>query len=102
MQIGFVGLGKMGLNMSRRLLKGRHKVVGFNREKSQTMELVRAGGKGVDSLEHLVKELKKPRVIWLMLPAGVPTESTIESLKGLLEKGDIIIDGGNTKNIVLK
>jgi 6-phosphogluconate dehydrogenase len=96
MQIGMVGLGRMGLNMSRRLLKGRHKVVGYNRTDDETAELIKAGGKGVYSLEELVEALKPPRVIWLMLPAGEPTESTIEKLKGLLKKGDTIIDGGNT------
>jgi 6-phosphogluconate dehydrogenase len=96
MQIGMVGLGKMGLNMSRRLLKGRHKVVGYNRTPDETADLIKAGGKGTYSLEELVDTLKVPRVIWLMLPAGEPTESTIGRLRGLLKRGDTIIDGGNT------
>jgi len=96
MQIGMVGLGKMGLNMSKRLLKGRHKVVGYSISKQEVASLQKAGGKGTGSLEGLVGVLKAPRVIWLMLPAGSPTEETIKRLKGLLERGDTIIDGGNS------
>ena len=96
MQIGMVGLGKMGLNMSKRLIKGKHKVVGFSISKKDVSDLTRAGGKGVSSLEALVGELKAPRVIWLMLPAGEITENTIKRLRGLLKRGDTIIDGGNT------
>ena len=91
MQIGFVGLGKMGLNMSRRLIKGGHKIVGYNRSPDETELLIKARGKGVYSLEELVQELKAPRIIWLMIPAGAPTDDTIKKLTPLLKKGDTII-----------
>ena len=96
MRIGIVGLGKMGLNMTRRLLKGRHKVVAFNRSKPAVREAVRAGAIGASSLSVLVSKLPHPRVVWLMLPAGLPTEDTIDELKSLLDKGDTIVDGANS------
>jgi 6-phosphogluconate dehydrogenase len=96
MQIGMVGLGKMGLNMARRLLKGRHGIVGYNLEQGAVRELERAGGTGAKDLGALVQALKAPRVVWLMLPAGKPTEETVDALLGRLKKGDIIVDGGNT------
>ncbi|MCK4910103.1 MAG: decarboxylating 6-phosphogluconate dehydrogenase [Thermodesulfovibrionales bacterium] len=96
MRIGIVGLGKMGLNMTRRLLKGRHKVVAFNRSKPAVREAVRAGAIGASSLSVLVSKLPTPRVLWLMLPAGLPTEDTIDELKSLLSKGDTIVDGANS------
>ena len=96
MQISMVGLGRMGLNMSLRLLKGRHKVVAYDRAPASVRKAVRAGAHGARSLEEMVRKLKKPRVVWLMIPAGRPVWETIRVLSGLLEKGDIVIDGGNS------
>jgi 6-phosphogluconate dehydrogenase len=84
------------MNMARRLLRGRHAVVAYNRSPEKVDEIVKKGAKGAYSLEELVTKLKPPRVIWLMLPAGKPVDDAIESLKRLVKKGDIIVDGGNT------
>lgn len=96
MQIGMIGLGRMGMNMALRLLRGRHKVVAYNRTEEKVKELAKKGAKGAYTFEELVKALKPPRHIWIMLPAGMPVEDTISKLKGLLQKGDVIIDGGNS------
>ncbi|KAA8828693.1 phosphogluconate dehydrogenase (NAD(+)-dependent, decarboxylating) [Bifidobacterium tissieri] len=89
MQIGMIGLGRMGGNMVRRLKAGGHTVVGFDVNPESARD--------VDGLEALVAALDAPRVVWVMVPAGKPTESTIEALKALLEPGDVVIDGGNSK-----
>ena len=96
MRIGMVGLGKMGGNMAERLLVGRHEVVGHDRDPSSVESLVAKGGTGADSLEDLVAALPAPRVVWIMVPAGDPVEQTIAALTGLLEAGDVIVDGGNS------
>ncbi len=96
MQIAIVGLGRMGMNMALRLIKGRHKVVAYNRSPEKVREIVRKGAKGAFSLEELVQKLRPPRHVWIMLPAGRPVDETIEELKPLLTKGDTIIDGGNS------
>jgi 6-phosphogluconate dehydrogenase len=96
MQLGMAGLGKMGMNMVRRLLKGKHKVVAYNRSSERTREISREGATGAYSLEEMVKMLTPPRVIWLMIPAGKPVDDMISNFRGLLEKGDIIVDGGNS------
>ena len=96
MQIGMIGLGRMGMNMARRLLKGGQKVIAYNRTPDRVKEIIKEGAKGAYSLEELVKELTPPRITWLMLPAGKPVDEHIKELQGLLEKGDIIIDGGNS------
>ena len=96
MQIGMVGLGRMGMNMALRLLRGRHKVVAYNRSPEKVKELVKKGAKGAYTLEELVASLKPPRSVWIMLPAGMPVDDTITRMKGLLRKGDTIIDGGNS------
>ena len=96
MQLGLIGLGRMGMNMARRLLKGGHKVVAYNRTPERVKEIIKEGARGAYSLEELVKKLKPPRIIWLMLPAGRPVDEHIEELQGLLDKGDIIIEGGNS------
>ncbi len=96
MQIGMVGLGRMGLNMSRRLLKGGHEVWGYTRDPVKVDKACKEGLRCVNSLKELASGLKRPRTIWLMIPAGRPVDETIEALKGDLEEGDIIIDGGNT------
>jgi 6-phosphogluconate dehydrogenase len=96
MQIGMIGLGRMGMNMVRRLLKGRHKIVAYNRTPDRVREIVKEGADGAYSLEELVGKLKPPRLAWLMLPAGRPVDEHIEELQGLLAKGDILVEGGNS------
>lgn len=97
MQIGFVGLGRMGGNMAKRILRDSdHEVVGFNRDKGPVEELEQGGGKGAAGLDDLVQKLDKPRNVWLMIPAGEPTQNTITELLGMLDEGDLIIDGGNS------
>jgi 6-phosphogluconate dehydrogenase len=97
MQIGMIGLGKMGGNMSRRLMKAGHRCVVYARTAKTREALAKDGATAVPSLADVVKTLgEKPRAIWLMLPAGQVTEDTVETLAGLLERDDIIIDGGNS------
>jgi 6-phosphogluconate dehydrogenase len=96
MELGLIGLGKMGFNMAERLRQAGHKVVGFDFSKEVTAKLTATGSLGVDSLEDLVKNLKAPRAIWLMVPAGDPVDQTMAKLEPLMEKGDIFIDGGNS------
>ena len=96
MQIGIVGLGRMGLNMARRLTRDNHEVIGYNRTADAVQELEKDGGKGATSLEDLVRKLDAPRVVWLMIPSGKPVDDTIEELKGMLAPGDLVIDGGNS------
>lgn len=96
MQIGLIGLGRMGMNMARRLLRGGHEVVAYNRTSERVDEIVKEGAKGAYSLEDLVKTLRSPRILWFMLPAGGPVDVHINRLRPLLNEGDIIIDGGNS------
>ena len=91
-----VGLGRMGMNMALRLLRGRHTVVANNRTPEKVKEIAKKGAKGAYTLEELVSALRPPRHIWIMLPAGMPVDDTIAGLKNLLRKGDVIIDGGNS------
>jgi 6-phosphogluconate dehydrogenase len=98
MQIGFVGLGKMGGNMVHRILRDSdNEVVGWNRTEAEIREAESHGAVGAESLENLVSKLERPRAVWLMIPSGEPTQQTIEQLYGLLDEGDMIIDGGNSK-----
>ena len=96
MEIGLIGLGKMGGNMAERLRLGGHKVVGFDFNKEATAKLTAAGSVGVDSVEDLVKNLQAPRAVWIMVPDGKPVDDTIAKLKPLMQKGNIFIDGGNS------
>ncbi len=96
MQIGMAGLGRMGMNMAIRLVRGGHDVIAYNRTADKVDAIVKEGAKGAYSLEELVKKLSPPRFIWLMLPAGNTVDDHIESLKELLQSGDTIIDGGNS------
>ena len=96
MRIGFVGLGRMGANMVRRLVRDGHQVVAFNRTPEKTHEIMTEGAEGAFSLAELVAKLPAPRAVWVMVPAGDATEAMIEELMGLLEPGDTIVDGGNT------
>ncbi|WP_415198539.1 phosphogluconate dehydrogenase (NAD(+)-dependent, decarboxylating) [Silvibacterium sp.] len=96
MELGIIGLGKMGGNMAQRLHEGGHKVVGFDFSAEAVKRLNDAGSKGVSSLEDLVKSLTGRRAIWIMVPAGDPVDETIAKLKPFMSKGDIFIDGGNS------
>ena len=97
MQVGMVGLGRMGMNMAIRLLRGGQEVVAYNRTADKVDALVKdEGAQGAYSLEEFVKKLTPPRFVWLMLPAGKTVDECIEKLAGLLQKGDTIIDGGNS------
>jgi len=96
MELAMIGLGKMGLNMSTRLVRGGHRVIGYARTEATVDEAVKLGAEGAHTLEEVVRQLKTPRIIWLMIPAGKVTDDTIEKLSTLLEAGDTIIDGGNS------
>ncbi|SPD74664.1 putative 6-phosphogluconate dehydrogenase YqeC [uncultured Desulfobacterium sp.] len=96
MKIAMVGLGRMGMNMARRLLMGHHDVVAFNRTKNKTEEMVKEGAVGAFSLETMVLELPLPRIVWLMLPEGRVVDDHIRQFADLLAPGDIVVDGGNT------
>jgi 6-phosphogluconate dehydrogenase len=94
MQIGIIGLGRMGANIGRRLIKSGHQVVGYDASAGAVKAL--EGAVGAASLEELVSKLAPPRVVWLMLPAGRITEETVATLGKLLSRDDCLIDGGNT------
>ena len=96
MDVGIIGLGRMGLNMARRLARGGHRVVGYNRTAESTKKAEAEGVVGAYSLKEMVNKLLSPRVIVIMLPAGRPVDETIEALKPLLSRNDIIVDGGNS------
>jgi 6-phosphogluconate dehydrogenase len=96
MQLGIVGLGKMGANMTTRLLRGGHAMVVFDRNPAAVISLVDDGATGAASLELLIAALAVPRAVWVMVPSGDATDSTIAALSALLSKGDTIIDGGNS------
>ena len=96
MKLGMVGLGRMGANMTTRLLAGGHAVVAYDRGAEAVQKSVSGGAIGASSLSDLVKKLDSPRVVWLMVPSGKPTDDTIDQLSELMSAGDIIIDGGNT------
>jgi 6-phosphogluconate dehydrogenase len=98
MQIGIIGLGKMGGNMTRRLMKAGHRCVVFARSPKTRDALAKDGATAATSIEDMVKILgtKKPRAIWLMLPEGKTTEDTVEHLAGLLDEDDVVVDGGNS------
>jgi 6-phosphogluconate dehydrogenase len=95
MQLGFVGLGKMGLNMVTRLVRGGHEIVAFDLHAEARAAAAAAGGRTTETVETLVAALAPPRVVWLMIPAGGPTESAILALRAVLAPGDTIVDGSN-------
>src|SRR5947209_22466 len=98
MQIGFIGLGKMGGNMVTRIRRDSdHEVVAFDFSADAVKAAEEHGATGADSLEDLVGKLTAPRAVWIMVPAGKPTEDTIDKLLGILSEGDMIVDGGNSK-----
>ncbi|MGW2344058.1 NAD(P)-binding domain-containing protein, partial [Streptomyces sp. NPDC001661] len=88
MQLGLIGLGKMGGNMRERIRRAGHEVIGYDRNPEVS---------DVASLAELVEKLEGPRVVWVMVPAGAATQSTIDELGGLLSEGDIVVDGGNSR-----
>ena len=102
MELGLIGLGKMGANMAERLLKGGHKVVGYDRDAQAVRRIIEQGNEGANSLDELISKLsegsfgKSPRIVWLMVPAGKPVDDTIDLLLPLLKSGDIVVDGGNS------
>jgi 6-phosphogluconate dehydrogenase len=98
MQIGFIGLGKMGGNMVHRIHRDSdHQVIAFDLNDEHVREAESHGATGVASLDELVSKLEAPRMVWIMVPAGAPTQSTIDELTARLSEGDTIVDGGNTK-----
>lgn len=96
MQLGMVGLGRMGANMTRRLVRGGHQLVVSDLSPDAVKQLAGEGATGSKSLEDLVSQLKPPRAAWVMVPAGGPTEQTVQTLLRFMQAGDTIIDGGNS------
>jgi 6-phosphogluconate dehydrogenase len=96
MELGMVGLGRMGANMTERLVRGGHRVVGFDRDAGAVARVVSVGGEGADSLASLAGKLGQPKAIWIMVPSGAPVDDTIAALTPHLSKGDTLIDGGNS------
>jgi 6-phosphogluconate dehydrogenase len=95
-RLAMIGLGRMGANIARRLMRGGHEIVAFDRDAAAIATLASEGATGAISLEEVVANLGAPRIFWVMLPAGVATQSTVDELMELAEPGDIIIDGGNS------
>jgi 6-phosphogluconate dehydrogenase len=95
MQVGMVGLGRMGMNMARRLLRGGHEVVAYNRSPDKVREIAAEGATGVSSLGEMADRLRPPRAAWIMLPAGKPVDAAVGELADLFSKGDTIVDGAN-------
>jgi len=96
MQLSMIGLGRMGGNMVRRLMGGGHQLVVYDRSPEAVQEHAAKGAKGARDLGDLCAQLEAPRVVWVMVPAGAPTQATIDDLAGRLAKGDVVIDGGNS------
>ncbi len=96
MELAFIGLGKMGMNMVTRLRRGDHRVVAFDRSAELVTKSEAVGCQGATTLEDMVSKLKAPRVVWVMVPSGGPTEDSVQKLGQLLSPGDILIDGGNS------
>ena len=95
MKLGFIGLGRMGMNMVRRLLHEGHEVVAYNRTKEKVEQVIMEGAEAAVTLEEFAEKLQKPRILWVMLPAGTVTSEHIFSLRDILSPEDIIIDGVN-------
>ena len=96
MQLGLIGLGKMGGNMAERIRLGGHQVIGFDFNAEAVQKLTASGNVGVSSLEDMAKKFTGRKAIWIMVPQGKPVDDTIAKLEPLLNKGDILIDGGNS------
>lgn len=97
MELGFIGLGKMGMNMVTRLRRDQHRVVVYDRSSDLIKQAEGQGTIGSSSLADLVSKLSAPRAVWVMVPSGAPTEETIQAVAALLQPGDTIVDGGNTR-----
>ena len=97
MELGFIGLGKMGMNMVTRLRRDQHRVVVYDRSNDLIKQAEGQGCVGASSLADLVSKLSAPRAVWVMVPSGAPTEETIQAVAALLQPGDTIVDGGNTR-----
>lgn len=97
MELGFIGLGKMGMNMVTRLRRDQHRVVVYDRSSDLIKQAEGQGSIGSSSLADLVSKLSAPRAVWVMVPSGAPTEETIQAVAALLQPGDTIVDGGNTR-----
>jgi 6-phosphogluconate dehydrogenase len=96
MELGMIGLGRMGANMTERLLKGDHRVVAYDRDSAAIENVVGKGAVGAKSIQSLVEQLASPRAIWIMVPAGDPVDETIQELLPLMAAGDVVLDGGNS------
>ena len=96
MELGMVGLGRMGANLVRRLMRAGHSCAVYDRDPAPGLALAKDGAANAVSLPELVAKLSAPRAVWVMLPAGAVTQAAIDELAGLLSPGDTIIDGGNT------
>jgi 6-phosphogluconate dehydrogenase len=96
MEIGFVGLGRMGLNMTTRLVRGGHRVLATDRSPEPIAEATRRGAQGAASLKDLIAGLAPPRVIWAMIPAGAPVDELLDAIAPSLARGDVVVDGGNS------
>src|SRR6202162_1879972 len=96
MQLGMVGVGRMGANMTRRLMRGGHQLVVSDLSADTVKQLAGEGAGGSASLEDLISKLSPPRAVWIMVPAGGPTEQTVQKLAEHMQPGDAIIDGGNS------
>jgi 6-phosphogluconate dehydrogenase len=96
MRLAVIGLGRMGANISRRLMRAGHEVLGFDRDREAVVKLAGEGLTAAASLEGLIAGLKPPRIFWIMLPAGGPTDETVAALARIAQPGDVIVDGGNS------
>ncbi|HKB50965.1 MAG TPA: NAD(P)-binding domain-containing protein, partial [Solirubrobacterales bacterium] len=96
MELGIVGLGRMGANMARRLMRDGHRIVAYDVNADAVSELAGEGAGGVSSLQELASKLSAPRAVWVMVPSGEITEKTVEDVAAVLESGDAIVDGGNS------
>src|SRR3954469_17408497 len=96
MEIGLIGLGKMGYNLALNLMENKHNVVAFDVNKEAVKKLSGDGAIGAESISALVNQLSMPRIIWVMVPSGPITEQVVEELKDVLAEGDIVVDGGNS------
>ena len=96
MELGMIGLGRMGANMTERLVRGGHRVISYDRSAEAIQRVVDKGAVGAHSLADFIKQLAPPRVVWLMVPSGGPVDETLEQLLPHLAKGDVVIDGGNS------
>jgi 6-phosphogluconate dehydrogenase len=96
MELGIIGLGKMGGFMAERLVRGGHKVIGLDRDRAAVARAVERGAAGADSIDQLIRELRAPRAVWIMVPSGKPVDDTIDVVVPHLAPGDTLIDGGNS------